>query len=45
LLAFTAGKKAGEDARRILPLNKNVFWNWETLASVEGYFSFLGNKS
>jgi hypothetical protein len=29
LLVFNCWKKAGEDARRVLPLNKNAFWNWE----------------
>jgi hypothetical protein len=31
LLAFDRWKGAGEDARRVLPLNKNIFWNWEIL--------------
>jgi hypothetical protein len=28
---FQLRERAGEDARRVLPLNKNIFWNWETL--------------
>jgi len=31
LLAFNCWKRAGEDARRVLPLNKKIFWNWGML--------------